>query len=102
MIKSFFISLLLACVVFSAPSFAGGQHDFSFKVSRGDAFYKFFYSTGLSGKLLTKLMTSDPRAQRLNNIYPGDKFEISLNDNHTLKQIIFNPANDNPLFINYD
>ena len=102
MIKSFFISLLLACVVFSAPSFAGGQHDFSFKVSRGDAFYKFFYSTGLSGKLLTKLMTSDPRAQRLNNIYPGDKFQISLNDNHTLKQIIFNPANDNPLFINYD
>ena len=47
-------------------------------------------------------MTSDPRAQRLNNIYPGDKFQISLNDNHTLKQIIFNPANDNPLFINYD
>jgi len=78
MIKSFFISLLLACVVFSAPSFAGGQHDFSFKVSRGDAFYKFFYSTGLSGKLLTKLMTSDSRAQRLNNIYPGDKFRLAL------------------------
>ena len=102
MIKSFFISLLLACAVFSAPSIAGGQHDFSFKVSRGDAFYKFFYSAGLSGKLLTKLMTSDPRAQRLNNIFPGDEFRISLNDNHTLKQIIFNPANDNPLFINYD
>ena len=42
---------------------ADGRHDFSFEVSRGDAFYKFFFSTGLSGSLLTKLMTSDERAR---------------------------------------
>ena len=78
------------------------DHDFSFKVSRGDAFYKFFFSTGLSGDLLNKLMSSDKRAQRLNNIYPGDRFRIILNDDHSLKQIVFSPLNDNPLNIYYD
>ena len=85
-----------------APSIAGGKHDFSFKVSRGDAFYKFFFSAGLSGDLLTKLMSSDRRAQRLNNIYPGDRFRITLNDDHSLKEIVFSPKNDNPLNIYYD
>ena len=85
-----------------APSIAGGKHDFSFKVSRGDAFYKFFFSAGLSGDLLTKLMGSDKRAQRLNNIYPGDRFRIILNDDHSLKEIVFSPKNDNPLNIYYD
>jgi hypothetical protein len=78
MFKSFLITLLLFCVFLSAPSAASGTHDYSFKVSRGDAFYKFFFSTGLSGKLLKKLMASDERAQRLNNIYPGDKLMITL------------------------
>ena len=102
MYKSFLAALLLFCVFLSAPSAANGTHDFNFKVSRGDAFYKFFFSTGLSGKLLKKLMTSDERAQRLNNIYPGDRFRITLNDNHELDQIAYSPANDNPLFITYD
>ena len=81
---------------------ADGRHDFSFEVSRGDAFYKFFFSTGLSGTLLTKLMTSDERAQRLNNIFPGDKFRITLDNRHNLEQIIFSPINSNPLFISYE
>ena len=102
MYKSFLLSIFLLCAFFTTTSFAGGKHDLSFKVARGDAFYKFFFSTGLSGDLLTKLMTSDARAQRLNNIYPGDKFRIILNDDHGLEQIIFSPANDNPLFIFYD
>ena len=100
--KSFLSSLFLALLLLCAPSHAGGKHDFSFKVSRGDAFYKFFFSTGLSGDLLTKLMSSDKRAQRLNNIYPGDKFRIILNDDHSLKKIVFSPLNDNPLNIYYD
>ena len=102
MYKSFLLSLLLVCVFLSASASASGTHDYSFKVSRGDAFYKFFFRTGLSGKLLKKLMASDKRAQKLNNIYPGDKFRITLNDNHELSQIIYSPANDNPLFITYD
>ena len=102
MFKSFLLSLLLFCVFLSAPSAASGTHDYSFKVSRGDAFYKFFFSTGLSGKLLSKLMSSDERAQKLNNIYPGDKFRIILNDSHELAQIIYSPVNDSPLFITYD
>ena len=102
MYKSFLLSLLLFCVFLSAPSAASGKHDYSFKVSRGDAFYKFFFSTGLSGKLLSKLMASDERAQKLNNIYPGDKFRIILNDSHGLAQIIYSPINDNPLLITYD
>ena len=100
--KSFLSSLFLALLLLCAPSHAGGKQDFSFKVSRGDAFYKFFFSTGLSGDLLTKLMSSDKRAQRLNNIYPGDKFRIILNDDHSLKKIVFSPLNDNPLNIYYD
>jgi murein DD-endopeptidase MepM/ murein hydrolase activator NlpD len=100
--KSFLLTLLLFCFFLSAPSAASGTHDYSFKVSRGDAFYKFFFKTGLSGKLLKKLMASDERAQKLNNIYPGDSFRITLNDNHELDQIIYSPANDNPLFITYD
>ena len=100
--KSFLSSLFLALVLLCAPSHAGGKHDFNFKVSRGDAFYKFFFSTGLSGDLLTKLMSSDKRAQRLNNIYPGDKFRIILNDDHSLKEIVFSPLNDNPLNIYYN
>ena len=102
MFKSFLLSLLLFCVFLSAPSAASGTHDYSFTVSRGDAFYKFFFSTGLSGKLLSKLMSSDERAQKLNNIYPGDKFRIILNDSHELAQIIYSPVNDSPLFITYD
>ena len=100
--KFFLPSLLLALSLLCAPSLAGGKHDFSFKVSRGDAFYKFFFSAGLSGDLLAKLMSSDNRAQRLNNIYPGDGFRIILNDDHSLKQIVFSPQNDNPLNIYYD
>jgi len=100
--KSFFLSLFLVGSLLCSSSLAGGNHDYSFKVSRGDAFYKFFFSTGLSGKLLTKLMASDERAQRLNNIYPGDQFRIILNDDHSLKEIIFSPLNDNPLNIYYD
>jgi murein DD-endopeptidase MepM/ murein hydrolase activator NlpD len=100
--KSFLLSIFLFCSFFITPSLAAVKHDLTFKVARGDAFYKFFFSTGLSGNLLTKLMISDERAQKLNNIYPGDKFRIILNDDHGLEQIIFSPANDNPLFIFYD
>ena len=100
--KSFLPSLFLALMLLYAPSHAGGNHDLNFKVSRGDAFYKFFFSAGLSGDLLTKLMSSDKKAQRLNNIFPGDKFRIILNDDHSLKEIVFSPLNDNPLNIYYD
>ena len=100
--KSFLSSLFLVCIIFCSPVLAGGKHDYSFTVSRGDVFYKFFYSTGLSGTLLTKLMASDKRAQKLNKIYPGDKFRIVLNDDNSLKKVIFSPLNDNPLNIFYD
>ena len=100
--KSFLLFFFLSLILLYVPSHAGGSHDLSFKVSRGDAFYKFFFSAGLSGDLLTKLMSSDKKAQRLNNIFPGDKFRIILNDDHSLKEIVFSPLNDNPLNIYYD
>ena len=96
--------LLVIALTFSvlAPiAKADGKHDFFFEVSRGDAFYKFFYSAGLSGRLLKMLMDSDEKAQRLNHIYPGDKFKISLDDNHGLKKIVFAPLNANPMLISY-
>ena len=46
-------------------------------------------------------MDSDERAQRLNQIYPGDKFKIALDDNHNLKRIVFAPLNANPMLISY-
>ena len=97
--KIFLPSQLLTLLMLCVPSIAGGKHIFNFKVDRGDAFYKFFFNAGLSSDLLTKLMGSDKRAQRLNNIYPGDRFRIILNDDHSLKEIVFSPKNDNPLNI---
>ena len=99
--KPFLLAIFLIFSLISTPSVANGKHDFIFEVSGGDAFYKFFYKSGLSAKLLTKLMASDKRAQRLNKIYPGDKFRITLNEKHGLKQIIFNPVDSNPLYISY-
>ena len=96
------LAFFLLFSALTSPSMADGRHDFSFEVSRGDAFYKFFFSTGLSGALLTKLMTSDERAQRLNNIFPGDKFRITLDNRHNLEQIIFSPINSTPLLISYE
>ena len=93
------IALMISVLIPTAK--ADGKHDFYFETSRGDAFYKFFYSTGLSGELLKKLMDSDERAQRLNHIYPGDKFKIALDDNHNLKKIVFAPLNANPMLISY-
>ena len=46
------IALMISVLIPTAK--ADGKHDFYFETSRGDAFYKFFYSTGLSGKLLKK------------------------------------------------
>ena len=105
--KVLFLSKLMLLVIALTGSAlmptakADGKHDFYFKASRGDAFYKFFYSTGLSGKLLKKLMSSNERAQRLNHIYPGDRFKIALDDNHNLKRIVFAPLNANPMLISY-
>jgi len=99
--KLMLLAIALACSVLVSTARADGNHDYYFEVSRGDAFYKFFYSTGLSGKLLKKLMDSDERAQRLNKIYPGDKFKISLDDSHNLKRIVFAPLNANPILISY-
>ena len=93
------IALMISVLIPTAK--ADGKHDFYFEASRGDAFYKFFYSTGLSGELLKKLMDSDERAQRLNHIYPGDKFKIVLDDDHNLKKIVFAPQNANPILISY-
>ena len=95
------LAIALICSVLMSTAKADGKHDFYFEVSRGDAFYKFFYSTGLSGKLLKKLMGSDEKAQRLNQIYPGDKFKIALDANHNLKRIVFAPLNANPMLISY-
>ena len=95
------LAIVLMCSVLMPTAKADGKHDFYFEASRGDAFYKFFYSTGLSGKLLKKLMDSDERAQRLNHIYPGDKFKIELDENHNLKKIVFAPQNANPIIISY-
>jgi len=99
--KIILLAITLICSVVVSTAKADGKHEFYFEVSRGDVFYKFFYSTGLSGKLLKKLMSSDERAQRLNQIHPGDKFKISLDDNHNLKRIVFAPLNANPMLISY-
>ena len=99
--KLMLLAIVLMCYVLMPTAKADGKHDFYFEASRGDAFYKFFYSTGLSGKLLKKLMVSDERAQRLNHIYPGDKFKIELDENHNLKKIVFAPQNANPIIISY-
>ena len=99
--KLMLLAIVLMCSVLMPTAKADGKHDFYFEASRGDAFYKFFYSTGLSGKLLKKLMVSDERAQRLNHIYPGDKFKIELDENHNLKKIVFAPQNANPIIISY-
>ncbi|SVD81524.1 uncharacterized protein METZ01_LOCUS434378, partial [marine metagenome] len=95
------LAIALMCSVLITTAKADGKHDFYFEASRGDVFYKFFYSAGLSGGLLKKLMGSDERAQRLNHIYPGDKFKISLDDNHNLKKIVYAPLNANPMLISY-
>ena len=100
--KPFLLAFFLIFSLIASPSLANGKHDFIFEVSSGDAFYKFFYKTGLSAKLLTKLMASDKSAQKLNKIYPGDKFRIILNDKHGLEQIIFSPVNSSPLYISYE
>ena len=97
--KSFLLFFFLSLILLYVPSHAGGSHDLSFKVSRGDAFYKFFFSAGLSGDLLTKLMSADKKAQRLNNIFPGDKFRIILNDDHSLKEIVFSPLKYQRIFV---
>jgi len=99
--KLILLAIALMCSVLITTAKADGKHDFYFEASRGDVFYKFFYSAGLSGGLLKKLMGSDERAQRLNHIYPGDKFKISLDDNHNLKKIVYAPLNANPMLISY-
>ena len=99
--KLVLLAIALMGSVLMPTSKADGKHDFYFETSRGDVFYKFFYSAGLSGELLKTLMGSDERAQRLNHIYPGDKFKIVLDDNHNLKKIVFAPLNANPMLISY-
>jgi murein DD-endopeptidase MepM/ murein hydrolase activator NlpD len=99
--KLMLLAIVLICSFLVSTARADGKHEFYFEVSRGDVFYKFFYSAGLSGKLLKKLMSSDEKAQRLNQIYPGDKFKITLDDNHNLKRIVFAPLNANPMLISY-
>lgn len=99
--KLLLLAIVLMCSAFMSTAMADGKHDFYFKASRGDAFYKFFNSAGLSGELLKKLMGSDERAQRLNYIYPGDRFKIALDENHNLKKIVFAPLNANPMLISY-
>ena len=93
--------LILGAVLFTPPVNAHNQHELYFKASPGDAFYKFFFKSGLSGGLLNELMSSDGRAKQLNNIYPGDQFKISLDDNHNLKKIIYKPVSANPMIITY-
>jgi len=87
--------------LYALPSHADGEHEFHFEVSRGDVFYKFFFETGLKGELLNKMMKADERAARLARIAPGDKFKITLDVNHGLKKIVFQPLNANPLLITY-
>jgi murein DD-endopeptidase MepM/ murein hydrolase activator NlpD len=99
--RALLLALLCCGFLLAPPSHAASSHDFHFEVSRGDVFYKFFFKTGLPGKLLKKLMTADDRAQRLAHISPGDKFRIILDNNHGLKKIIFQPLNANPLLITY-
>lgn len=104
--KGFFRALLLLLfavsgVLYALPSQADGKHEFHFEVSRGDVFYKFFFEVGLNGELLNKMMKADERAARLSQIAPGDKFKITLDDNHNLKKIIFQPLDANPLLITY-
>ena len=104
--KSFLRALLLTFLgslsaLYTIQSHANGQHEFHFEVSRGDVFYKFFFTAGLNGELLNKMMKSDERASRLSRIAPGDKFKITLDDNHDLKKIIFQPLDANPLLITY-
>ena len=99
--KLLLLAIVLMCSAFMPTAMADGKHDFYFEASRGDAFYKFFNSAGLSGELLKKLMGSDERAQRLNYIYPGDRFKIALDENHNLKKIVFAPLNANPMLISY-
>ena len=106
-IKGFFrVLLLLFLGGFSAfytlPSLADDKHEFHFEVSRGDVFYKFFFEAGLDGALLNKMMRADERASRLSRIAPGDKFKITIDDNHELKKIIFQPLDANPLLITYN
>ena len=95
------IFLTSLSALYALPSLADGEHEFHFEVSRGDVFYKFFFSAGLNGELLNKMMKADERAARLSHIAPGDKFKITLDDNHGLKKIIFQPLNANPLLITY-
>jgi len=99
--KLMLLAIVLIYSVLVSTAKADGKHEFYFEVSRGDVFYKFFYSAGLSGGLLKQLMDSDERAQRLNHIYPGDKFKITLDDNHNLKGIVFAPLSANPMLISY-
>jgi len=104
--KSFLRALLLSLLgilsaLYTSPSLADGEHEFHFEVSRGDVFYKFFFEAGLKGELLNKMMKADERASSLSRIAPGDKFKITLDDNHDLKKIIFQPLNANPLLITY-
>jgi len=106
MYKGFFRTLVLLIVggfsvFYVSPSLADGKHEFHFEVSRGDVFYKFFFEAGLDGALLNKMMKADERASRLSRIAPGDKFKITVDDNHNLKKIIFQPLDANPLLITY-
>jgi len=93
--------IVLAIIAIALPVDAHNQHEFHFETTRGDVFYKFFFKTGLSRELLNKMMAADGRAKRLNNIYPGDKFKITLNNDHSLKSIIYRPVYESPMIINY-
>ena len=54
--KFVLLTITLMISVLMPTAKADGKHDFYFEASRGDVFYKFFYSAGLSGELLKKLM----------------------------------------------
>ena len=85
-------------------SMADGRHDLvALKYHEEMLFISFSLVLGFLDQLLTKLMTSDERAQRLNNIFPGDKFRITLDDNHNLEKIIFSPYKFKPsMLITYE